>query len=162
MMQQIDNILNVRNPCMQENGSVNVEILHAVYGWGPFNASPNDPEEHGRDIYAWAIDGEFGAIAPYVAPVMTKEQKVKAMTDAVQSILDAPAQSLGYDDIKTACTYADEPAVPLFQKQGIAFRAWRSLVWAKCYSILGEVEAKTRQEPTIPELLAELPPLVLP
>jgi hypothetical protein len=35
----------------------------------PFTADPNDPEEHGRDIYAKALAGEFGVIAEYIAPL---------------------------------------------------------------------------------------------
>jgi hypothetical protein len=42
----------------------------------PFSSSVNDPEEHGREIYARIIAGEFGPIAPYVAPVITTEIKV--------------------------------------------------------------------------------------
>ena len=34
----------------------------------PFGAMPTDVEAHGRDLYARAIAGEFGVIAPYVAP----------------------------------------------------------------------------------------------
>jgi hypothetical protein len=48
---------------------------------------------------------------------------------AVQAHLDTFAQSWGYDDIFTACTYAEEPTVPRFQAEGRALRAWRSQVW---------------------------------
>jgi len=44
----------------------------------PFSASPNDPEEHGREIYSRIVSGEFGAISPYIAPIIpesTAEQK---------------------------------------------------------------------------------------
>lgn len=34
----------------------------------PFTASPDDVEEHGREIFARAQSGEFGAIAEYVPP----------------------------------------------------------------------------------------------
>jgi len=34
----------------------------------PFNACSFDPEPHGRDLYNRAKAGEFGEIAPYVAP----------------------------------------------------------------------------------------------
>ena len=34
----------------------------------PFTASPDDVEEHGREIYARAIQGDFGAIVDYVSP----------------------------------------------------------------------------------------------
>ena len=36
----------------------------------PFLADPNDIEPHGRDIYRRAIEGEFGAVAEYVEPVV--------------------------------------------------------------------------------------------
>lgn len=32
-------------------------------------ATSNDPEAHGRDLFARAMAGEFGEIAPYVATV---------------------------------------------------------------------------------------------
>lgn len=35
----------------------------------PFTADPNDPEEHGRLLFAAALAGEFGPVAEYVAPV---------------------------------------------------------------------------------------------
>jgi hypothetical protein len=34
----------------------------------PFGASPNDCEEHGRELFARAKAGEFGTVAPYVPP----------------------------------------------------------------------------------------------
>jgi hypothetical protein len=34
----------------------------------PFNATSFDPEPHGVDLYNRAKAGEFGEIAPYVAP----------------------------------------------------------------------------------------------
>jgi hypothetical protein len=81
---------------------------------------------------------------------------------AVQSHLDATAQSHGYDSIYTACTYADEPAVALFQAQGQALRAWRSLVWAHCHNVMAAVMAEQRAVPSITELIADLPALVMP
>ena len=57
----------------------------------------------------------------------------------------------------TAVTYADEPAVPRFQAQGRAFRAWRSLVWDFCYSLEDRVAAGQVDEPTMEQLLQMLP-----
>lgn len=34
----------------------------------PFGASPNDPMEHGRLIYANAMNGDYGSIAPFIPP----------------------------------------------------------------------------------------------
>lgn len=94
-------------------------------------------------------------------PGPTKAEKIKAVELAVQAHLDAPAKALGYDDIKSACGYVDDED-PIFSAQGRAFKLWRSRTWRMCYRILDDVEARTRTEPTIAELMAELPVLVLP
>lgn len=79
--------------------------------------------------------------------------------DAVQAHLDAAAQAFGYDDIRTAVTYAEEPSVPKFQAEGQAFRAWRSLFWAYGYEQLALIEAGEREQPTVEQFLAEAPQL---
>ena len=66
----------------------------------------------------------------------------------------------GYDDIVSACSYAGYPNV--FQEEAITFGQWRANVWAYGYAELDKVIAGTRPVPTIPEILAELPALVLP
>lgn len=45
-----------------------MEYNHPEYGWIPFTATPDDTEQHGREIYAAALAGEYGQVAPYVAP----------------------------------------------------------------------------------------------
>jgi hypothetical protein len=84
----------------------------------------------------------------------------RSLVASVQAIMDTKAQSYGYDNLTTAVTYADEPAVPKFQEEGQAFRAWRSQVWASAYSILAEVQAGHRAFPTeseVPSLLPAFP-----
>ncbi|USE78901.1 hypothetical protein NDR89_19900 [Cupriavidus gilardii] len=81
---------------------------------------------------------------------------------AIQAHMDRKAQEMGYDGITSAVTYADEPAVPKFQAEGIAFREWRSLVWQAGYAYLAEVQAGTKPMPTVEEAIALLPPLELP
>lgn len=78
---------------------------------------------------------------------------------AIQAHLDAAARRRGYDSIATAVSYAEEPAVPKFQEDGKAFRAWRSLVWAYAYQELAKVKAGEREIPTLDAFLAELPAL---
>lgn len=51
-----------------EQTVINCEINHPDYGWIPFTASPNDPEEHGRNIHAACLAGEHGAVAAYAPP----------------------------------------------------------------------------------------------
>jgi len=43
----------------------------------PFSASLNDPELHGREIFALIISGQFGPVSPYVAPILTFEEKAQ-------------------------------------------------------------------------------------
>lgn len=100
---------------------------------------------------------EWREVIPTPADIAAETQR--AFVAAVQNHLDAAARQYGYDDIKSAVTYAEEPAVPKFQAEGKAFRAWRSLTWAACYAILADVLAGTRSVPTADELLAELPAL---
>lgn len=39
----------------------------------PFTASRNDPAEHGRELYARAISGEFGKVGPYTGLTPTEQ-----------------------------------------------------------------------------------------
>lgn len=54
--------MEFRNPVFNAIGTIDCEINHPVYGWVPFTADPNDYFEHGRDIYAAAIEA---GPAPY-------------------------------------------------------------------------------------------------
>lgn len=76
---------------------------------------------------------------------------------AVQRHLDTVAQSWSYDDMRAACTYADEPAVSQFQAEGSALRAWRSLCWAACYALLNETIISGTQRPSVAQVIAALP-----
>jgi len=81
---------------------------------------------------------------------------------AIQEQLDKVAAAFGYGDdhvppMAAAVSYAEEPAVPKFQAEGRALRAWRSLVWAACYSMFDAVQAGTMPLPSLAEVLASLP-----
>lgn len=95
-------------------------------------------------------------------PQKSQEEQQKQLTDAVQAHMDSVAKLNGYDNILSAVTYAEESAVPKFQAEGIAYRAWRSAVWAYCYSQLAAVISGQREAPTAEQLIEELPELELP
>ena len=82
--------------------------------------------------------------------------------EGLQSHLDTTAKSYGYDNINTAISYAEEPSVPKFQIEGKAFRAWRSLFWAKVNEIKNEVLDGERDIPSIEEIISVSPVLDLP
>lgn len=55
-----------RNARYTEDGRINVEIEHPQFGWIPFTASPDDVEQHGREIFA--LLDQSGTVAPYEPP----------------------------------------------------------------------------------------------
>ena len=57
--------MEFRNPVYNRHGTIDCEVNHPRLGWIAFTASPDDPEESGRDIYAAAVEGEVGE---YVEP----------------------------------------------------------------------------------------------
>lgn len=94
---------------------------------------------------------------PADPPQPAVEVRIATLRTVVQAHLDAQAVALGYDDIRTAVTYAEEPAVAKFQAEGLAMRAWRSLVWARCYEILAQWQAGELPEPDAAALMPMLP-----
>jgi hypothetical protein len=115
-------------------------------------------QSEGQQIQA----GEGGRPVAVDRPQPSPEQRVVALTAAVQLHLDEKARELGYDDIKTAVTYAEEPAVARFQAEGRALRAWRSLVWQAGYDLLAKWQAGEVEEPDAESLVAMLPAFVPP
>lgn len=63
-----DFVMEAKSPKYNDSGTIDLEVNHPDYGWIPFTANPNDEEEHGRDLYARAVAGEFGPIAPAYVP----------------------------------------------------------------------------------------------
>lgn len=111
---------------------------------------------------AWALLPEPEPEEPPEPEPETPEQTKARLSRVLQALLDTTAQAQDFDNIFTAVTYADEPAVPRFQIQGSALRAWRSLVWATGYAVMDAVMAGERPIPTEAELLAEMPVFVPP
>ncbi len=65
------NVINLKW-ANQDHTLIDCEVTFETIGTAPFTATPNDTEEHGRDIYARAAAGEFGVIAEWTPP--TTEQ----------------------------------------------------------------------------------------
>ena len=94
-------------------------------------------------------------------PPPTHEQIIAQYTGAVQQHLDVFARTRNYDGILSLCTYATS-LNPKFAAEGQAGVEWRDAVWVKCYAVLAEVEAGLREQPTVEQLIAELPVFVWP
>lgn len=90
-------------------------------------------------------------------PAPSRDERVSALAAAVERHMNAVAMSYEFKGIDDAISYADEAAVPKFQEQGRAFRAWRSVVRGRWFDIRdGGAEL-----PTEAGLLADLPPFAL-
>jgi hypothetical protein len=65
-----------------EHSSIECEVMFddiKSEEWTPFGANPLDHYEHGREIFAKAIAGEFGIVQEYVEPIV--EIPKKTLTD---------------------------------------------------------------------------------
>jgi hypothetical protein len=98
------------------------------------------------------------APSDYQSPPIT----LKDYDIAIEQHLDAVANAAGYYDplgripnIDRACAYAAYDNE--YQAESQAFVAWRAIVWAKAYEIQQSVENGERDQPTIEELISELP-----
>ena len=70
------NIISAANPRWldAEQTRIDLDIETDKFGTIPFTASPNDSEKYGRDLFAAALAGDYGAIAAFVPKVKTPAQ----------------------------------------------------------------------------------------
>lgn len=95
-----DGTVQVRNAEYDRWSVINCEVNHKDYGWIPFTANPNDPEEYGRTLYQQLVAGELGPVAPVdqarldtqqARLVRIKRDKLLLATDWTQ-LGDSPVQ----------------------------------------------------------------------
>lgn len=102
--------------------------------------------------------GDFYEVVEIPPYIPTEEEIKKMLIDGVQSYMDTLAQTRGYDNIHTACSYINSTDV-VFAREGRACLEWRDRVWRTCYNILDAVMGGQREVPTLEELIGELPKL---
>ncbi len=128
---------------------------------GTISVPKAEGNRHYRDIQKWISEGN--KVEPFETKkeqaIREAKEKQDGLEQAIQAHLDSTAKENGYDSILSACSYAG--GVNHFQEEGKAFVTWRGEIWAYCYQVLVDVQSETRTEPTIEELIKELPELVL-
>nr|WP_321525797.1 hypothetical protein [uncultured Cohaesibacter sp.] len=77
-------------------------------------------------------------------------------TKAIQTMLDQAAIERRYTSGDTMATYVNSTNA-VWAAEARAFVAWRDAVWAYAYQQLAFVQSGERAQPTVEELLAELP-----
>lgn len=107
------------------------------------------------------IPGDIAATETQIA-VAAQALLEPQLIAAVQQVLDSVAQSKGYNDIISACSYAAQVVGQPFQAEGAAFLTWRSTVWSTSYAMLAQVSAGTIAMPTVEQALALIPTFVDP
>lgn len=128
-------------------------------GFALFEVDPQPPGDYVQGEVRLE-DGRY--IRGWREAELSQDELMSRYEVAVQGKLNSAAIAAKYDSIENAVSYAEEPAVPKFQNDGKAFRAWRSKVWAYAYEQLALVLAGEREQPTVEAFLLELPALELP
>jgi hypothetical protein len=100
-------------------------------------------------------DGEALSLPPAPAPTLDDYEA------AIQALIDATAREKNYADGVSLASYVAS-TVPAWAAEAAAFIGWRDAVWGYVYTQLAAVEAEERAQPTVAELLAELPAITWP
>jgi len=53
------NLTETRNEVRLDDGRIECQLNHPVWGWVDFTADTNDPEIHGRELFA-SLDAKLG------------------------------------------------------------------------------------------------------
>ena len=81
--------------------------------------------------------------------------------EAVQKFLDETVQQKGYDNVYTCLSYKGDPD-PIFAAEADAVLEWRSRVWRTAQGILNQWATGQIEQPTISQVIAQLPILEWP
>lgn len=104
---------------------------------------------------------EMGAALKLEPPPPAPVPTVETYQQAIQIHVDAAAQSRGYDSGLSCASYVSSTN-PAWVAEAQALVAWRDAVWAHACAELAKVEAGTRPQPTIAEIIGELPAIEWP
>ncbi len=85
------NIITAHSPAWQnpEHTAILLTVEFEGAGELPFSATPDDTESHGRELYARALAGEFGAVAEYVAQVPDAAQLLATFKQQARAALSS-------------------------------------------------------------------------
>ncbi|EGL63587.1 hypothetical protein AGRO_3656 [Agrobacterium sp. ATCC 31749] len=81
--------------------------------------------------------------------------------NAIQNLVDSTAREKQFRDGVTLASYTASTK-PNWAAEAQAFVAWRDNVWFYAYGELAKVQAGQRQQPSVEEFLAEIPPIEWP
>lgn len=139
----------------KDSGSVDLIIETDSHGIVPVtvNLSDDYPSKYMIELKGW-IEKNIAIIADYIEIVPSNAEKIEEITAAIQSVLDAEAQSRNYDDINAIGKYLGFDNA--FLVECVALGEWTAAVWSKAYELLATWK-NGGPEITKEQVLAELP-----
>ena len=129
-----------------------------------FTPPPDIPPGHHaimRD--GWVIvPGEKPEWPPRPSEAELIDRFIKEVLAGTQSRLDSFANTRGYSDIMSACSYADS-TIAKFKQEALYCIEARDTTWVAAYNIINEVDKKSRPLPeSFYAIESELPELSWP
>lgn len=101
-------------------------------------------------------------IRPYEADDTAPPPPTRAeYAAAIQAHVDGAARARGYHDGFALAGYATS-TIPAWAAEAAAFISWRDAVWVYAYTELAKVQNAERAQPSISELVGELPEITWP
>lgn len=98
-------------------------------------------------------DGGYVIVAK---PAASHDEIKRMYEDAVQEHLDSTARSRSYDNTYTCLSYLNSTN-EVWKREANAFNVWRDSVWTKCHEILNAVMSGQIEQPTVADVIAQLP-----
>ena len=129
----------------------NEEGWELGYAYNPETLIPFSSEE---EAIAYADSRPMS----FSKPMSEEEQqsiKEQQASNAIQQMLDASSATRGYDSIISECSYASSTST--FGEEAQLTVNWRDSVWTYVFQAQADIKAGDRTEPTLSELLDELP-----
>jgi hypothetical protein len=112
---------------------------------------PDDPSNADRREYvAWLSAGNVPE------PLPPQAVTIADYVHAIETHVDATATAKAYGGTASLASYVNS-SVPAWAAEAAAFVAWRDAVWLYAYAEMAKVQAAQRAQPTVAELIAELP-----
>jgi len=119
------------NPVYTQFGTINCVVNHPKYGWIRFTADPNDPEQHGVDLYNQIVaDGNIAEhVAPVIPPEVLEAQRIAAIKSKAQEIINAKYPEWKQRNMLAEASYLDrnDPTNPRVAELEAVW-AWVQLV----------------------------------
>lgn len=138
----------------------NDTYLIAVPGFECFcHVDPQDNPALYAEVHAEAE--QLGDALPFEPVPEPAPLTLDDFRRAIQAHIDATAQERGYDSGVSCASYVNSTN-QAWASEASAFVARRDNAWAYVYAELEKVQSGLREQPTIEDILAELPPMIWP